>query len=48
MSEYDIVRLTLLFSASAAVVGALGEDRWLYPACFGVPDDLHDLLPTVD
>ena len=26
----------------------MGEDRWLCPACFGVPDDLHDLLPTVD
>ena len=23
-------------------------DRWLCPSCFGVPHDLHDLLPTVD
>ena len=26
----------------------MGDERWLCPACFGVPDDLHDLLPTVD
>ena len=26
----------------------MGKDRWLCPACFGVPDELHDLLPTVD
>ena len=26
----------------------MGDNRWLCPACLGVPDDLHDLLPTVD
>lgn len=26
----------------------MGDNRWLCPACFGVPDDLDDLLPTVD